>query len=412
MKKITQYLFAFTIILLFSGCDVGDKIKSEADRIEEKINAEIERVIEKYDNYVDPNERGERPFELVYQEDESNKNAIMTSACASNQIPKHVYFMTQQDAHANIFTATKNLISYPAQGVLKPYWDIRYINPVSQYINGQDGSNFPNHSELTGLDARSGINNTTVGTELSQVDASANVMQSECVNGSIAGGTTLNLFDSPEQVLTYAGIQSTFAYNIHTNNHIKPWQTDGSGNIFVQASFDTPIYNNFSSNIGGSVSFNIFLYNPKTKQHLNYVIGVYAMGEAWQQEKSGIRFDPTTNIIHVATVIHENSWWSTISPKSNTIREVFNQSDNKTSDDGQWNNFYRVNISYQNLLAVLKELNANPPEEVAGQSFGINPEEWEIIFLAIQYELEEQGGKALLSGSFNGFSAYTSELPL
>ena len=83
-----------------------------------------------------------------------------------------------------------------------------------------------------------------------------------------------------------------------------------------------------------------------------------------------------------------------------------------TSDDGKWDDFYRTNISYQNLLAVLNELKTNPPAEVAGQDFGLSPQDWQVTLLAVQYELEEQGGKALLGGSFRGFEVYTSELPL
>lgn len=406
MHKTIKIILLILSIYIFSACDKFDK---ETDRIKNKIDSEIERIVERYDDYVGENERGERPFKLVYQENENDKSPIVSSSCNANQVPQYISFLTQQEASSNIFSSLRNLYSFPEKNILKPYWDIRYVNPISQNINTE---NAPNHGELTGLDTRTGSQNITVGTGLSKVDASANVIQSECVNGSLAAGTTLNLFDAPEQFLTYAGIQSTYAYTMSSDSNILPWKNNGDGNLMIQASFDTPIYNNFSSNLGGSVSFNIFLYNATTKQHLNYVIGIYAMGKAWQQEKAGIRFDPTTNIIHVATVIHEKSWWSTISPKSNTIKEVFNQANNKTIDDGQWNNFYRVNISYQNLLAVLKELNANPPVEVAGQNFGLSPEEWKISFLAVQYELEEGGGKALLSGSFRDLSAYISALPL
>ncbi|NPA29039.1 MAG: hypothetical protein GXO33_02525, partial [Epsilonproteobacteria bacterium] len=53
----------------------------------------------------------------------------------------------------------------------------------------------------------------------------------------------------------------------------------------------------------------------------------------------------------------------------------------------------------------------NPPPNVAGQNFGSNPEDWEVLLIGIQYELAEEGGKALLAGSFRGFEAGISRLP-
>jgi len=396
-------LLALSMLLLFSlsNCDLADKAKKEYERIKNQ-----------YEEYVGQDDRGERPFTVVYQQNENAKATIVPAQCAANQTPKYIYFGTQSDATRNIFTAIRNLYSYPPRGILKPFWDIRYTNPVSTYINGGNSTEYPNHATLTGLDARSGTRNVTVGSGLSQIDTSGVVAQSKCVNGTLALGTTLNLYDAPEQTLVYAGIASTFAYQIHTSNHIRPWKSNTKGNLILQAYFDTPIYHNFEANIGGSVAFNIFLYNPKIKKHLNYVIGIYAYGEAWQREKAGIRFDPTTNIIHVATVIKDDSWWTTKSPRSKEIQEVFNIPNKTTKDDNKWNNFFRTNISYQNLLAVLNALKTNPPAEVAGQNFGLHPEDWEVTLLAVQYELEEQGGKASISGSFKGFETYVSEDPL
>ena len=117
-------------------------------------------------------------------------------------------------------------------------------------------------------------------------------------------------------------------------------------------------------------------------------------------------------MVHIATVASENSWWSTISPKSRAIQEVFNTPNGTASNDEKWNDFYRVNISYQNLLAALQELSTNPPPSAAGQNFGLNPEDWELTSIMLQYELEEAGGKASFSGSFRGFEAYISNLPL
>ena len=398
MKKTIYFSLATLMLFSTTSCQLVDKAKKEYERIKHD-----------YEEFVGQDDRGPRPFEIVYQKDENAKRAIVSSQCTSNQEVKHIYFGTQNEATRNIFSAIKNLYSYPYSGVLKPFWDIRYTNPVSQYVHNNDGSTYANHAEHTGLDARTGNRNSIVGSGLSQVDSAGVVTQSKCVSNALTGGTTLNLYDAPEQSLVYAGIASTFVYQIHPNNHIRPWKNNTHGNLMLQAYFDTPIYHNFAANIGGSVAFNIFLYNPKIKKHLNYVIGIYAYGEAWQREKAGIRFDPTTNIIHVATVIKDASWWCTKSPKSKEIQEVFNVPNKTTKDDGKWNNFYRVNISYQNLLAVLNALKSNPPAEVAGEDFGLNPADWEITLTAVQYELEEQGGKASISGSFRGFETYISE---
>ena len=409
------YISPLLLIVLFtlSGCDLSDKVEHEVDRIEDQIDEEINRLKNKYEEYTTGEDtRGEKPFTVIYQNENAPKSTVISSQCALNNTPEHIYFSTQTDAQQNIFSAISNLYSYPANGVLKPFWDIRYTNPVTQYINGENATHFPNHAILTGLDARTGIRNVTTGTMFSQVDTAGSIVQSKCIGNTLAGGMTVNLFDAPEQSLTYSGIASTFVYQIHTNNHIKPWKTDKSGNLMIQASFDLPIYNNFEKNMGGSVAFNVFLYNPTINKHINYIIGVYAYGTAWQEEKSGIRYDPTTNIIHVATVIKDESWWATKSPQSKGMQEVYNVPEKVTHDDGQWNDFYRANIAHQNLLAVLNELRINPPEEVAGQDFGLSPQDWEVTFLAVQYELEEQGGKASISGSFSGFEAYISNLPL
>jgi len=400
MKKYILPL-SFIALITMSGC----KLKEQAEK-------EYQKLKNKYEEATDIIQRGKRPFPVVFQTNEDAKTTIISSQCANNQVPKYIYFATQADATNNIFTAIKNLYSYPHQGILKPFWDSRYVNPVSEYIKGTDGSHYPNHATLTGLDARTGIRNITVGTGASQVDPAGVVLQSECINGKIVAGTTVNLNDAPSQSLTYGGIASTFIYQIHADNHIKPWKSNKTGNLMMQANFNIPIYMNFEQNIGGSISYALYFYNQRNKKHLSYIISVYAAGIAWQKEKAGIRYDPTTDIVHVATVVKDSSWWSTKSPKSDSIIEILSSPNKTTKDDGKWTHFYRVNIAYNNLLEVLKEIKRNPPEAVAGQDFGLSPQDWEVSLLAIQYELEEQGGKALFAGSFRGFEAYISNNPL
>ena len=391
-------LFYFFILLFtFAGCELVDKAKEQIDYYKNKI-----------EEVRDITKRGPKPFEPIFQKDESTLMTIVSPECANNQVPKYIYFATQAEATKNIFTAMKNLYSSPRIGLLKPFWDARYVNPVSEYVKGTDGSHYANHSTLTGLDARTGIQNIIVGTAASQVDPAGGVLQSECINGQLVAGTTVNLNDAPTQSLVYGGIASTFIYQMDTNSHIKPWKSDKTGNLMMQAHFNTAIYKNFEQNIGGSISYALYFYNPHIKKHLSYIITVYAAGIAWQKEKAGIRFDPTTNIIHVATVAKKNSWWCNLSKKSKPIREIVSDLNAKTQE-GNWNNLYRVNISYRNLLEVLKELKENPPAAVAGQDFGLNPEDWEVTFVGIQFEVEEQGGKALFAGSFSGFNVATSK---
>lgn len=402
MIKRFNYIFIFVILFGFSGCEFADKVEREIDRIKNQ-----------YEEYTsDGKPRGEKPFTVVYQQNEDAKTAIISSSCSNNEVVQYTYYKTPSDAHRRFLLDTKNLLSYPGQSTLKPFWDMRYINPVSKYMNGGEYNFYPNHGERTGLDVRSGSRNVAVGTEASQTDIGAGVAQSECINGVLTAGTTINLFDAPEQYLNYAGPQSTFAYRIGSTSRTSPWRADKKGNLMIQAYFDKPLYFNYGNNLGGGVYMGLFIRNKKNGKHLNFVIGVYAAGTAWQEEKSGIKFDPTTNIVHVATVIKESSWWSTISPSSKSIQEVFSLDNEKTNDDGIWNNFYRVNISYQNLLAVLQELRSTPPSGAEGQDFGLNPEDWEITNIMVQYELEETGGKATFSGSFKGFEAYMSENPL
>ncbi len=406
MKK---YIYFWILISLFAlvGCDLADKA-------EEKVTKEYERIVHQYEEYTGKNgeERGERPFAVVYQEDENAKTAMISSSCLYNTALNYTYYITPADAHRSFLNDTNNFISYPGNSTLKPFWDMRYVNPVSKYMDGGDYTNYPNHGEHTGLDTRTGVRNITIGTDASQTDADAGVVQAECVNGIMAASTTINLFDAPEQYLDYAGPQSTFSYRIGHTSVTSPWTSNGKGNLVIQASFNKPFYFNYSDNLGGGVYMGLFIRNKKTGKFLNYVIGVYAAGAAWIEEKSGIRFDPTTNIIHVATVIKESSWWSTISPKSQSIQEVFSEENQKRSDNGTWNDFYRVNISYKNLLVVLQELKNNLPAGAEGQDFGLSPEDWEVTSIMIQYELEEGGGKAALSGSFRGFEAYVSNNPL
>ena len=397
---MNKYIYISLLISIpfFSSCD-----------LEKKAKREYERIKNQYEEAH--SERGERPFDIVYQPNEDAKTAIISSKCTENNDVEYVYYQHPTDSHNNYFHDTKNLLSYPEKKQLKPFWDVRYMNPMNKYIYHTYSPQYANHSELTGLDARSGKENMVVGTSASEKDIGGGIIQSKCVDNTIVAGTTISLWDAPSQNLTYGGLASTFTYRVDKSN-IHPWKSNKTGNLVLQAFFKKPLYRNYENNIGGGVSFNFFIYNAKINKTLNFVIGIYAYGGAWIKENAGIKYDPTTNIVHVSSVIKNSSWWSTISPKSQSIQEITSNHKKKTSDDGRWNNFFRVNVSYQNLLAVLNELKTNPPPEVTGEDFELHPEDWKINTIMLQYELDEDGGKATISGSFSGFEVYLSKNPL
>lgn len=110
--------------------------------------------------------------------------------------------------------------------------DIRYANPVTQHVHNFNASWTPKHYKYTGLDARTGYRNSVVETYASTYNTSASVTQAECINGNLAFGTTINLYDVHEQTLTYAGPETTFAYNFGDTS-IRPWKSNKTGNYMM-----------------------------------------------------------------------------------------------------------------------------------------------------------------------------------
>ena len=383
-KKNIFNLFLVTFSALFlSGCELFDEMFGFESRQDRQTNILAT---------------------IKFENNESKKNLFISSKCSLNK-PSYIYYETPKDAYENIFKDTKELISIPPKN-LKPHWDIRYVNRVTQYKN-----NYVNFEKLTGLDFKEA--ELFVGTDASIEQYSASVAGVKCIEGKLAAGTTINLADAPQMYIDYGGPHSTFIYRVAQGLDIaKPWKEDKSGNLLLQANFTTPIYKNFSKNIGGGVNFGIFLRNKKKELSINYIIGIYAIEKGSMEEKNNPLFDPTTGIVHISTVIDKNSRWSTMSPKSQEITRVLSNITKLRDNINRWPSFYRVNITYNNLYSVLKELKTNPPAEVADKDFGLNPADWEVSSIYIQYELEEEGGDALLSGSFRGFEAYTSKLPL
>ncbi len=382
MSKI-RCIIPILSLIVFSGCDFFDNM------------FEFDSKSDRKSNLIDY---------IVFDKNESHKRVIITSECRYNEA-SFLYYETMEDAHKNIYEDTKNLISEPWSGKrLKPHWDIRYVNPIELYK-----SSSINFAEMTGMSFNH--SQLLIGTDASKYNSNASVSAVKCVGGEIAAGTTVNLNDAPEQILDYGGPHSTFIYRLSDLDAVKPWSGKDSRNLLLQANFTKPKYIKSVGNIGGGINFGLFLRNVNNGKYINYVIGAYSAGEGWMKEQSDLKYDTTTKIVHVSTTVDVNSFWSTMSPKSTRVTRVLS-SDFKRELVNSWDDFFRVNITYDNMMAVLHELKYNPQEDVAGEDYGLNPEEWELLSVMIQYELEEEGGKAILSGSFKGFEVYSSKLPL
>lgn len=179
----------------------------------------------------------------------------------------------------------------------------------------------------------------------------------------------------------FGGPQSTLIYRFAEKRY--PW-SEGD-NLMMQAEFRNIIYNNINTNIGGTVSFNMFIRNKYTDERINYVIAVYALGDAWKQEQPDVLYDPTTSTSFVGTVVRAGTKYVTMSQISSELNDT----------DG----FFRVNITKENMLSAL---------EAKGLS-DISIADWYMDFIGVQFELEEEGGDATLYGEFKGFSAYVTK---
>jgi len=332
--------------------------------------------------------------------------SVISSAC--NNV-NYVHYDTIVDAQYNYYNDTRYLKSYPNRNILKPFWDIRYVNPVTKYENGGSYNYYPSHYKYTGLDTRYGYKNIGIGTSASRWDASGSISQSECIDGALAGGTTINMYDAPVQSLEYSGPQSTFKYEFGDNS-VRPWKSNGTGNYMLQGRFDNPFWGRWDrKNIGGGVNFGVYLYNTRTGKRLSYIIGLYAFGMGRTNEVIDMQFDPTTDIPHISTVAKNNTIYATKSRWSKSIqgarRNMITYSHTKGS---HWTDFFRVNITYDNLKAALSKVNIFSSRDR-------NPQDWVVESSMIQYELEEadKNGngfkRATLTGSFWNFKTYITD---
>ena len=328
----------------------------------------------------------------------------MQSTCSQNI--KYVYYETPIDANYHYFNDIRWSKTYPKRNIFKPIWDIRYVNPVTTYIRNFNAAWTPKHYRYTGLDARTGYKNTVTGTYASRIDESASVTQAECIQGAIAGGTTINLYDAPDQYLEYAGPQSTFIYQFGDLS-IRPWKSNGTGNYMLQGRFDNPFWGNWSGhNAGGEVNFIFYLTNIKTHHKLSYVITIYGAGRATRGEEPNINYDTTTGIHHISTAINDHTKYAKKSPWSRSTEGPRSKMITFSHTQGRhWSDFYRVNISYDNLKRALLKVQGF-------YGYDRNPAYWAVENSGIQFELEETGGKATLTGSFWDFKTYMTDRPL
>ena len=182
----------------------------------------------------------------------------------------------------------------------------------------------------------------------------------------------------------FGGPQSTLIYS----PKVKPYAWKNGGNLMMQAEMTSMSYENFDTNLGGNIAFNLFIVNTKTAERINYVISMYTLNKAWSVEKADVLFDPSTNTSFVSTIIAPGTKYTTMSAISG-----------KTNGEL---GLFRVNISSENLKAAL---------DGAGLS-SVNLNDWHLNFIGIQFELEEDGGDGKLTGSFNSFEAYMTTSPM
>lgn len=179
--------------------------------------------------------------------------------------------------------------------------------------------------------------------------------------------------------IEFGGSQSTLVYRL---SNVYPFQSQS--NLMMQVRFSTVNYVNLNTNIGGGIYFNLFLVSKLTNERINYVISIYTFGQAWSKEQSGILHDPTTNTHFISTTVDKGNNYSTISDISDIINTP--------------NGFFRVNITHENISNVLTSTIFRDK----------NPDNWEVQFIGMQFELEEAHGDAVLTGAFSEFSSYTT----
>jgi len=321
---------------------------------------------------------------------------IVSPYCWNNQDIEYLYYKTPADTkrHYNDLYS-RGLFTDPYSNTFKPMWDLRYVNPSSSLFDAS------NHASYTGLDTRNGYRASAFGTNISQWYNAGSIVQTKCVNGLLAGGAMVNLWDAVDQSIEKekGGPQATLKY--HLSGNIRPW--NNGKNLRIQANFDRPIYTKSSENRGGNINFVATVQNINDPQKQFY----YVM-PIWGYNQGYTRSDSTSNdgnlpfvVAPFVSINDDGTRYAIASQYSNQTFEVIASNNvNPTSDDGRWPHFFRANIPYKSFEKALNDL-----------GFDSRPEDWRITLLGIQFEIEEAGGKGSIAGSFIGYSATITDRP-
>lgn len=321
--------------------------------------------------------------------------ALTSAGCttADSKVQGLVYAQSPSSIPAGGFPELANWVTTPrnrAGAVMKPYLDFRYVNPVAPR------SSFVNHLPYSSISSI-GTDGKAWGTAAAVGDASGSLMQYKCVNGYLAAGGMINGFDSPSQAITYGGPQGSLTYLFagDISNAPSPWTSAGSGNLMMQGQFSKPFHYS-ADNVGGADGgFNIFMRKKTgTPEFLNFVISTHR--SYGLTEDPVLHVDPTTNAVHISTLVADGTNWVTKSPGGT------NASGMRTTLLGteSWPDFYRVNISYANMLKVL---------QAAGKTS--KPEDWAVTAATVQYEFTGSTQQSL-GFSVRAFELYQSDAPL
>jgi hypothetical protein len=321
--------------------------------------------------------------------------SLTSSACstADSKVQGLVYAQTPASIPAGGFPELTSWVTVPlnrAGAVMKPYLDFRYVNPVAPR------SSFANHLPYSGISSI-GTDGKAWGTAAAEGDASGSLMQYKCVDGFLAAGGMINGFDSPSQAITYGGPQGSLSYLFtgDISNAPSPWISSGTGNLMMQGQFSKPF--RFSAdNVGGADGgFNIFMRKKTgTPELLNFVISThrsYAL-----TEDPVLHVDPTTNAVHISTLVADGTQWVTKSSGGTNAAGMRSALLGAES----WPDFYRVNISYANMVKVL---------QAAGKTS--KPEDWAVTAATVQYEFTGSTQQSL-GFSVRAFELFQSDAPL
>lgn len=303
---------------------------------------------------------------------------IIDSGCSGKVFPRWDYVKYYIPLNKNK-VIYKNIIS-PQSG-----WRIGYTNEMKELkLN-----TYPDYGQYIGISADQ--NAFVVGTSNAHFDPSASSMITKCHQGNIAGGIMLNLYDSPEQEITYGGVNATFYHEFPYNN-IKPWMDNG--NLMIQTYLVEPWYLNAGNNRGGEIDFNIFLRHEQTT--INYIINIHHTHGIPKEQIHTI--DPNTGAIHVTSIIKNGTKFTEKSTYSESTSII--STNLKHPPYHNFNRFYRVNITYDNLKRLLQELQLHS-----------NPADWSVAMIGVFFEVEEKLDKASLAGAFHAFEAYITDKP-